>query len=259
MRLGDFKKTEAFHYLKKSGISLGLMLPGKASADSIRTAPNAKCNIVVHPVGLPLAKEMEKRFGTPYVVFERYSSPELILNCYKELFALIDKEIPFELESLYHEMSDKTKSARELFHGKTYISGNTALCNYELHQFVAEKLGVKPLLLQISDLDDDSVDFRKKLLAICDPYVTRSANLGAIGYLYPLLKPDFNIGAGNQMELRKNKIATVRMMNAYNTLGFEVCSMVVDAFLVANEEAEMLKNGNYDKMHHGMMRGGMKG
>lgn len=112
LRLGDFKKTEVYRYLEKSGTSLGLMLPGKASADSIKTAPNAKCNIVVHPVGVPLAKEVKERFGTPYVVFERYSDLELILNCYKELFALIDKEIPFELENLYREMSDKTKAAR---------------------------------------------------------------------------------------------------------------------------------------------------
>lgn len=259
LRLGDFQKTEVYRYLKKSGTALGLTLPGKASADSIRTAPNAKCNIVIHPVGLPLAREMKERFGIPYVVFERYSDPERIWNCYKELFALIDQEMPSELEHLYCEMADRTKAENKLLSGKTYISGNTALCNYELHQFAAEKLGVKPLLLQISDLDDDSMEFRQKLLAICDPYVTRSANLGAIGYLYPVLKPDFNIGAGNQLALRENKIATVRMMNAYNTLGFEVCGMVVDAFLSANTEAGMMKSGNFDKMPHGMMRGGMRG
>lgn len=102
--------------------------------------------------------------------------------------------------------------------------------------------------MQIFDLDDDSIEFRKKLLSICDPYVTRSANLGAIGYLYSILKPDFNIGAGNQIELRKNKIATVRMMNAYNTLGFEVCKMVVDAFLSANKEGEMMKSDEKRKL-----------
>ena len=257
LRLGDFQKTEVYHYLIESGIELGLMLPGKTSAESIRTAPSAKCNIVVHPVGLPLAKEMKERFGTPYVVFERYSDPERIRNCYRELFTVLNKKMPSVLESLYHAMSDKTERAKEILTGKTYISGNTALCNYELHQFLAEKLDVKPLLLQISDLDDDSIDFRRKLLEICDPYVTRSANLGAIGSLYPLLNPDFNIGAGNQMELRKNTISTVRMVNAYNTLGFEVCSMVIDAFLQANEESKIMKNGNLDGMPHGMMRGGM--
>lgn len=171
--------------------------------------------------------------------------------------------LPADQQKEYLEIiSDESKrlsamATKESLAGKTYMSGNTALCNYELHQFLAEKLGVKPLLLQISDLDDDSVDFRKKILELCDPYVTRSANLAAIGCLYPILKPDFNIGAGNQIEIRKNKIATVRMMNAYNTLGFEVCGMVVNAFLAANQESEMMKSGMGSEMPQIMMRGGM--
>lgn len=48
------------------------------------------------------------------------------------------------------------------------------------------------------------------------------------------------------------------MLNAYNTLGFEVCGMVVDAFVSANKEAEMMKNGDFDKMPHEMMKGGMR-
>ena len=116
---------------------------------------------------------------------------------------------------------------------------------------MAERLDMKPLLLQISDLDDDSVEFRQKLLEFCDPYVTRSANLGAIGYLYPLLAPDFNIGAGNLVKLREQAIATVRMMKAYDTLGFEVCEMVLHAFLMAQKEAAVLKGEQPKKSGNG--------
>lgn len=243
LRLGDFTKTEACSYLVRSEIRIGLMLPGKTSAERIRTAPSAKCNIVVHPVGLPLAKEMQKKFGTPYVLFERYSDPDRIYGCYRELFQILDREFPAELEAIHAGLVEKMVQTRHLLNGKTYISGNTALCNYELHSFLASRLGVKPLLLQISDLDDDSIEFRNKLLESCDPYVTRSANIGAMQYLYPLLKPDFNIGAGMPMELRKNCIATVRMMKAYYTLGFEVCDMVLDAFLTADQESKMMRGG----------------
>ena len=259
LRLGDFTKTEVYRHLTESGTEIGLMLPGKASAEQIRTAPSAKCNIVVHPVGLPLANEMQEKFGTPYVVFERYSDPDRIQNSYRQLYSILGKPLPEVLDSLYQAMNNKIDQAKEILAGKTYISGNTALCNYEFHEFMANRLGVKPLLLQISDLDDDSTEFRKNLLEICDPYVTRSANIGAIGYLYSLLKPDFNIGAGNQMELRKNGISTVRMMGAYNTLGFEVCGMVIDAFLGANEEAKMMKNGMSGRMPQGMPAGMMRG
>lgn len=257
LRLGDFKKTEVYRFLRESGVELGLMLPGKTSAEGIRTAPRAKCNIVVHPVGLPLAKEMYARFGTPYVVFERYADPEHILSSYRALYDVLGMEMPAALEGLYTEMTDTVRAARGVLAGKTYISGNTALCNYELHQFLAESLEVKPLLLQISDLDEESGEFRRHILSGCDPYVTRSANLGAMGYLYPVLKPDFNIGAGNQLELRKNKIAAVRMLGAYDMLGFEVCKLVVDGFLAALRESERLKGGALHQMPQNMMREGV--
>ena len=238
LRLGDFTKTEVYGFLTESGIETALMLPGKSSAEQLRTAPKAKCNIVVHPVGLPLAKEMEKKFGTPYVVFERYSDPDRIMNCYKQLFEILGKPLLEQLSSLCDEMNRKTEQARQQLSGKNYISGNTALCNYELHSFLADRLDVKPLMLQISDLDDDSIAFRDKLLEKCDPYVTRSANMAAIGYLYPVLKPDFNIGAGNRIKLAENGITSVMMMNAYNILGFEVCDMVLNAFLQADNASD---------------------
>ena len=56
------------------------------------------------------------------------------------------------------------------------------------------------------------------------------------------------------MELSKNGVNTVRMMNAYTTLVFEVCGMVVYAFLQANDESKMMRSG----MPTGMMRGGME-
>ena len=189
-------------------------------------------------------------------MFERYSDPNRIYQSYKKLFAVLDKESPAELEGLYRKMTEKTNQAKAVLSGKTYISGNTALCNYELHSFLAERLDVKPQLLQIVDLDDDSIGFRENLLKYCDPYVTRSANLGAIGYLYSLLNPDFNIGAGNTVQLRKLGIASVRMMNAYNTLGFEVCGMVIDAFLQANLESKLMKDGISMEMKK-TMRGGV--
>lgn len=236
MRLGDFRKTEVYRYLRESGIGLGLQLPGRTSAEAVRTAPKAACNIVVHPVGLPLARAMERKFGTPYVVFERFSDPDRILECYETLYAILGKTLPAGLRDLYGAMTEKTAGARKALTGKRYISGNTALSNYELHSFLAEKLEVTPLLLQISDLDEDSVPYRQKLLERADPYVTRSANLAALPHLYPLLKPEFNIGAGDPVALGKNGIATVRMMRAYNTLGFEVTEMVLDAFLKAAKQ-----------------------
>ena len=45
-------------------------------------------------------------------------------------------------------------------------------------------------------------------------------------------------------------------MNAYNTLGFEVCGMVIDAFLQANLESKLMKDGISMEMKK-TMRGGV--
>ena len=88
---------------------------------------------------------------------------------------------------------------------------------------------MEPVLLQISDLEDIDRRWRDMILAHCDPYVTRAANMGALGYMYPVLRPDLNIGP----EMRAVGTVMVRMMNAYNELGFEVNGMVVEAMLKA--------------------------
>lgn len=243
MRLGDFTKTEAYQVLKEAGVGTYMSLPGKTSVEIIRTAPKAKCNIVAHPIGLPLAIRMKEEFGVPYVMFERYSDPERIYRSYCSLFEELGKDIPSVLEERKQEMLDQISSAKTELDGKTYISGNTALCNYELHAFLASRLNVKPVLLQISDLDDTGIEFRAQLLSCCDPLLSRAANMTAMQYVYPELKPDFTIGAGSLTILRKNHIAPVSMMRSYNTLGFEVCEMVLESFLNANEQSKIMKRG----------------
>lgn len=146
--------------------------------------------------------------------------------------------LPTEIDVKYQQAKKKTFTAAKLLSGGSYFSGNTALCNYELHSFLACDLGLEPLLLQISDLDENSSVWREKLLQHCDPYVTRAANLGALKYLYPLLNPHYNIGAGNVVEMQQTCTVMVKMPQAYNTLGFEVTHMVVQAFLEAQERRE---------------------
>ena len=60
LRLGDFSKTETCRILRENGVPVGLTLPGSCSVSDIQNAPTAKVNLVVHPVGLPLAKAMEE-------------------------------------------------------------------------------------------------------------------------------------------------------------------------------------------------------
>lgn len=238
LRLGDFTKTECWSFLKEAGVELRMMLPGPCSVEDIRQAPRARLNLVVHPIGLPLARRMEERFGTPYVLFERLSDPDRILKTYEDLFKALDLPLPAALTSMYNQALARTEEARAAMKGGSYFSGNTALCNYELHAFLSEKLGLAPLLLQVSDLDEISGPYREIILQNADPYVSRAANLGALKYLYPILKPTYNLGAGNPMEMLAAGTAMVSMMRAYNVLGFETNEMVCQAFLTAHSQRE---------------------
>ena len=175
------------------------------------------------------------------MIFERYSDPDRIFSAYERLFKVLKKELPTPIYDNKDALKRKIPEIRKLAEGKTYISGNTALAGHELHAFLAGTLGMRPLLLQISDLDPEGESFREELLQHADPYVTRSANIGAMRSIYPALKPDFNIGAGDTRELMAQKIATLRFVNAYNTLGFEVADMVLTAVLQAEAERKMMK------------------
>lgn len=242
LRLGDFTMTELYHVLTQEGIPMGMQLPGSCSAEDIENAAGAKVNLVVHPVGLPLAKRMKKAFGIPYVDFERFADPEHIYRAYQELFSCLERPLPETVHSWYREAKQRSVQAAAVLEGCTYFSGNTALCNYELHAFLSG-LGMKPLLLQISDLTDDDLCWRQEILQKNDPYVTRSANIGPLKYLYPVLKPQLNIGAGNAAEMKQTGTVMVRMPQAYNTLGFEVNRMVIDAMTEASRESERIRSG----------------
>lgn len=51
--------------------------------------------LVVHPVGLALAKKMKRKFGTPYMSYLSATAiPSRIYQSYKELFEILEKPLP---------------------------------------------------------------------------------------------------------------------------------------------------------------------
>lgn len=188
-RLGDFNKSELYRILKEAGVLKGLQLPGQCTFEQIKTAPSAKVNIVVHPIGIPLAKKMKKKFDIPYIMFERMSTPENIYNSYKELFQLLKKPLPEEIETLYKLSKEKEKNIKSSMKNLKYFSGNTALSTYEFHSYLIE-LGLDPILIQTSDIPSEDDPHLKIILEKADPFVTRAANIGPLKYLYSVLKPD---------------------------------------------------------------------
>lgn len=242
-RLGKIEETQLYSQLKESGIEIGMMLPGGACVEDIRKAAYSGVNIVVNELGLPFAKQMQKDHGTPYVMFDKYVTPDNIKKAYKELFTYLELEVSEELQELYREAVQCVEQAREELQGMKYIYGNTALSCFEYNAFLTE-LGMEPLLIQSNDFPGQEDTFVQEVLKKYNPYVTKTANIAPLQYVYDELKPNLYFGHEYAMRLRAKKIALVHDSNLSSMLGFEVTVAVVKELVRASKEAKELIGGN---------------
>jgi len=79
----------------------------------IKLAPKAKLNIVTDMIALDLAKNMKKKFKTPYVFFDKHMNKDAITLAYEELSEILEIDMSKELEESrneYDDISEKTKN-----------------------------------------------------------------------------------------------------------------------------------------------------
>lgn len=241
-RLGNFPETELHHLLVQSGVEMGMMLPSGTSVEQIKQAASAKVNIVVHPIGLPLAQKMEKAFGTPYVLFDKYVSPQKIYTLYQQLFDYLQIPLPAEVENLYQQALEVTENARETLQGMTYIYGNTPIDCYEYNAFMVE-MGMEPKLIQTVEYPGENDANLQMILKRYDPYVVKTANIAPLQAVYDVLKPNLYLGHEYADRLQKKKIALVQSDGLSSMLGMEVCLAAIKALTIAANHARTLQGG----------------
>lgn len=239
-RMGNFETTELSRMLREHGISVGMQLPCGCTVEEIEKAPEAKLNIVVHNIALPLAKKMQEKFGTPYVFFNKFTDPDHIYDAYKTLFSHLGQPLPEEIESLYQEAKKAKEAARRDLEGITYIYGNTPFDCMEFNELMVEE-GMIPQVIQISSFDEE-IDgpVAKRIAESADPYVAKSANIAPMQYIYDVLHPNLYLGHEFAQRLRKKKIAMVHSDKASGMLGFEVTSYILEELKRAADEAREL-------------------
>ena len=210
--------------------------------DDIREGAAAKANIVVNEIALPLAKKMEEEFGIPYVFFDRFAEPEKIAACYQKLFAALEMPLPEELQALEAKaVAAKQEAAKEL-EGVTYIYGNTPFRTFELNRFMVS-LGMMPQIIQTSAITAADAEDKAAILEKCDPYITKTANIAPLQYVYDELHPMLYLGHEYANRLRQKGIAMVRTDGANSLLGFEVTGFAVKALLTAARECREIRKG----------------
>ena len=241
-RMGDFEETELCGVLREAGVRIGLRLPCGCSVEDIRNAPAARVNIVVDDTALPLARKMRQAFGTPYVLFDKYVSPARIAACYQALFDVLGLPLPARLENLRAGAEAACEQARRELRGVTYIYGNTPFRCYEFNRFMAE-VGMVPQLIQTNAIKPEDEADRAAILALCDPYVTKTANIAPLQYIYDVLHPMLYLGHEYAARLRAKGIALVRTDGVSNMLGYEITPFVTQALRAAAREARALREG----------------
>ncbi len=238
-RIGVFSETELYRMLTKSGVEMGMMLPSGTSVEEIRKAACAKVNIVVNPIGLELAQKMEKAFGTPYVLFDKYVDPKKIYATYQQLFHYLQLPLPQEIDELYQKAQSCVQEAKELLQGVSYIYGNTPVDCYEYNAFMTE-LGMEPKLIQTVDYPGEDHPELQTILSHYDPYVVKTANIAPLQTVYDMLKPNLYLGHEYAERLRKKNIALVHSDLLSSMLGMEVCMTALRTLTDAAKLAKML-------------------
>lgn len=241
-RMGEFKDTELYRILTNAGVPLGMMLPSGTTVAEIRTAPAARANVVVNPIGLPLAKKMETAFGTPYVLFDKYIDPNQIFQLYCDLFRKLGAPVPGEVRELYKKARDAVKQAEGQLRGLTYIYGNSPIECFAFNAFMV-KLGMEPLLIQTNNLPEADDPNRLTILEQNNPYLTKTANIAPLQYVYDVLHPNLYFGHEFAMRLKEKGIEMAHTDRLSSMLGLEVTIAGVEELLRAGKAARILRDG----------------
>ncbi len=234
-RMGNFADTELYALLRSSGVEVGVELPSGCMVAEIKAAAAAKVNIVVHDIALPLAQAMEKKFGIPYVYFNKFASPERIKASYESLFSYLGVELPAEVEHLYQKAKELELKAQDELRDVPYIYGNTPYDCFELNAYLC-RLGLRPQLIQSNKFKEDNEDVAL-ILEHCDPYICKAANIAPLQYVYDVLHPYLYLGHEFDDRLRAKGICVVHSDAAGSMLGFEVQSFLVGALSTGVREA----------------------
>ena len=242
-RMGNFKDTELYHLLKESNVSIGLQMPCGCEIEEIKRGAAAKVNIVVNMIGLSLAKKMQQKFGIPYVFFNKYTSPKRVKKAYENLFECLELPLNLQIEKLYQKAEEKRKEAEEKLKGITYIYGNTPLDCFEVNEFMVS-LKMIPQVIQTSAIYETDGEYIENILKEENPYMTKSANIAPLQYVYDVLKPNLYLGHEYAARLRKKGIAIVHIDKVNSKLGFEVTECLIEELLCAAQEAKSLREEN---------------
>ena len=85
-------------------------------------------------------------------------------------------------------------------------------------------------MIQTKEIADEDAENIRNILSVCDPYVTRSANLASLRHIYSLLEPNLYLGPAERDVLLANGIVGIGLSKATEYLGFQLSEHIIDVF-----------------------------
>lgn len=248
------ENTELIKLLISEGININSVIPSKCTIEQLKAAPKAKLNIVTDFVALPMARNMENKFGIPYVYFDKHLSLERIKNSYKKIEEILSINLLDKLRHKEKELISLIEEAKNILKGKTFIYGNTPMMALEVSSFLCD-LGLKPILIQVRELyENDAIYIQEIKKYKFNPYISKIANIAPMQYVYDELKPNFYLGHENPMNLAKRNIVQVTLDEVTKKLGYEIPIDAIKKILLCYKQQDDMKK----KMIAMTSKGGIK-
>ena len=134
------------------------------------------------------------------------------------------------------------ENSREKLSGVTFIYGNTPFRCFEYSRFMTS-LGMIPQILQTAAIQQEDREDIAAILALSDPYITKTANIAPLQYIYDELHPMLYLGHEYANRLCSKGIAIVRSDQANSMLGFECTVAAVNSLTLAADEMRQIRKG----------------
>lgn len=214
-------ESELVRLLRRWGAEVLCVVPAETAFAQVQQAPAAALNLLAGEMGLDLAQEMERRFGTPYLHVGQPLHPEQVAQTYAAVAAALGLAPGAELEALAAEAGEAMQAARRAAEGLRCAVGTFMGGALGAARFLVD-LGLEPAIIFLNRLTLQDRTAREALLARgIDPLVAQSRSSLDTAAVLAALRPQVYAGHGDPSAMARLGIAHIHPDPARALWGFE--------------------------------------
>lgn len=205
--------------LQRRGFYLRFLSPG-ASLEDFQEASDAALNLVLSPFIAPLAKDMEKAFGTPAFFLHNAYAPSEIDSIYGALAKKLEFEWNDTFDCRRREALFLQEKAEKELSGLRYIGAHAGPVSMLPMAAYLSVLGMEPILLHLEEFWTDDKVWAETLNANgYDPWVCHMVNSSSDAPLLESLAPDLCLGELSGVKIKLPQVQY--LSDLYGLFGYE--------------------------------------